>query len=307
MSSIGIINNIIKAYHNYDNNSLTEEFMKYSDIINASPHDIIYNKQLIENLIKNTEMIVSDMLIDNIRDENSKAFIINYCIAMMFKHNKYEVAMMTILKYNYNITMVFNYMQESNTNIDILKTIFSKYNEELKTLDNRKWVMSLIGMYNNIDLLLHVEEYYNIDNIDIINILCGTIDKKNFHCLNTIKYIFENYEFDYNVNFMVNCLMELYYLEHDEAIHYVMIKLVEKEGVNFVDILLNNMDDFYKNKFIDYFITVFNNNLLPYAVNNIIEILPNIKNNQLFDSIIKYLNISENDKIRLNNLRLANY
>jgi hypothetical protein len=109
-----------------------------------------------------------------------------------------------------------------------------------------------------------------------MNILTGTIDKHNYHCLNTIKYIFENYEFDYDVNFMVTFLRELYYLEHDEAIYYVMTKLVEQEGVNYVDMLLNNtnMDSYYRNNFIDYFIKVFKNHLIPNAFDNILEILP---------------------------------
>ncbi len=282
MSFIGIIDNITKAYYGNDKHHLINEFMKSSDIqniVNAGPHDIIYKKSYIEVLIKKTGMIVADMLIDNTRDEKSKEFVINYCIAMLFKHNKYESGMMMTFKYKYNIARVYNYMQESNTDIDILKAIFDKYNEELNTFDNRKWLMNRIGMYNNIELLSYVELCYDIDDDDIINILWGTTDKHNYHCLNTIKYIFENYEFDYNVDFMVNFLRELYYLEHEEAIHYVMTKLVEQEGVDYVNILLNNpnMDSYYRNNLIDYFITVFKNYLLPNALNNIKDILVNMK------------------------------
>ncbi len=300
MSFIGTVENIIKAYNsNGDKHSIIKDFMKTDDIlsiVNASPMDIIYKKSYIEALLKNTGMIVADILIDNTRDEKSKQFVIDYCIAMLFKHNKYETAMMMTFKYTYNIASVYNYMQESKTNINILKAIFSKYNEELNTFDNRKWLMNQIGMHNNFELLSHIEQYYDVDDTDIMNILWGTIDKSNcYHCLNTIKYIFENYEFEYYVDFMVNFLRELYYLEHDDAIHYVMTKLVDQEGVNYVDMLLNNtnMDIFYKSNFIDYFITVFKNYLLPNAFNNIIEILPKMNSNsnkELLDEIIKYYN-----------------
>jgi hypothetical protein len=280
MSFIGTVDNIIKAYYSNNNHSLINELIKSDDIqniVNSSSYDIIYKKSYIEALLKNTGMIVADMLIDNTSDEKSKQFVIDYCIAMLFKHNKYESAMMMTFKYTYNIAWVYNYMQESNTDINILKAIFSKYNEELNTRDSRIWLMNRIGMYNNIELLSYVEQCYDIDDDDIMNILWGTIDKSNcYHCLNTIKYIFENYEFEYYVDFMVNFLRELYYLEHDDAIHYVMTKLVEQEGVNYVDMLLNNtnMDNYYRNDFIDYFIKVFKNHLIPNAFDNILEILP---------------------------------
>jgi hypothetical protein len=152
MSFIGTVDNIIKAYYS-NNHTLINELIKSDDIqniVNASSYDIIYKKSYIEALLKNTGMIVADMLIDNTHDEKSKAFVIDYCIAMLFKHNKYESAMMMTFKYTYNIAWVYNYMQESNTNIDILKAIFSKYDEDLNTLDNRIWLMNRIGMYNNI-------------------------------------------------------------------------------------------------------------------------------------------------------------
>jgi hypothetical protein len=302
MSFIGIVDNIVKAYYgnNIDKSSLINNEMKSSEIqniVNSSHFDIIYKKGYIEALLKNTGLVVADMLIENTSDEKSKEFMINYCIAMLFKHNKYEAAMMTTFKYTCNIARVYNYMQESNTNIDILKAIFTKFYDELNTIDNRKWLMNRIGMYNNIELLSHVEQYYDIDDDDIMNILWGTTDKHDYYCLNTIKYIFENYEFEYYVDFMVNFIKELYYLEHDEAIDYVMVKLVNKNGVNYIDSLLNNsnMDSYYRSDFIDYFITVFKKFLLPNALNNINEILVNINsgsNKELLDAIIKYYNQS---------------
>jgi hypothetical protein len=202
-------------------------------------------------------------------------------------------------------------MQESNTDINILKTVFSKYNEELNTECDRKWLMNNIGKYNNIEILKHVEKYYDIDDTDIYFILMGTIDKNNFHnFINTIKYVFENYDFYYDIIQMFYLIRELYYLEYDDAVIYVMTKLVENKGINYVDDFLNNpeMDNHLRNNLIDYFIKVFDDYLIPKAQKNIIEILPLIKNNQLFESIINnknLLNICEDDKIRINNIRLA--
>ncbi len=313
MSFIGTLDKITKAYYsNDDKSSLISELMNSNDflaIINASSFDIIYQKGRIELLIKYTGMNVADVLIDNTRDEKSKEFVINYCIAMLFKYNKYESAMMMTFKYKYNIGHVFNYMQESNTDINILKAIFNKYEDELNTEHNRMWLMNKIGCYNNIELLNHVEEYYDIDDDDIFNILNGTINKRNHYCLNTIKYIFENYEFDYDVNFMFIFLKELCFLEHDEAIHYVMTQLVEKNGNGYVDVLLNhrNIDQFFRNHFIEYFITVYNKYLLPMTMKNIINKISSIKNKELLDAIINNIQyISDEDKIRLHNIRLGN-
>ena len=319
MSFIETLANITKAYHNFHNNdndkyNLIDKEMKsdaIQNIVNLSVFDIIYKKSSIEALIKQTGLMVAEMLINYTRDYKSKEFMINYCIAMLFKHNKYEGATKMTYEYNYNIGNVFNYMQESNTDINILKTVFSKYNEELNTECDRKWLMNNIGKYNNIEILKHVEKYYDIDDTDIYFILMGTIDKNNFHnFINTIKYVFENYDFYYDIIQMFYLIRELYYLEYDDAVIYVMTKLVENKGINYVDDFLNNpeMDNHLRNNLIDYFIKVFDDYLIPKAQKNIIEILPLIKNNQLFESIINnknLLNICEDDKIRINNIRLA--
>ncbi len=311
MSFSDIIDNITKAY--YTNDSSIKDLMNsdaIKKIVNSNHFDIIYKKHYIEALIKNTGMSVADMLIDGTHDEKSKEFVINYCIAMLFKYNKYESAMMMTFKYEkYNIAYVFNYMQCSNTDINILKGIFSKYYDELNTEDNRIWLMNKIGMYNNIELLNHVEQYYEIDDIDIMNILNGAINKKNHYYLNTIKYIFNNYEFAYDVNFMFNFIREMNYLEYDDAIHYVMTQLVEKNGNGYIDILLNhpNMDNYFQYDFINNFIKVFKNYLLPTQLKNIIYNLPMtvLSNGKLFTQIINNFNyISDNDKIQLENLRL---
>jgi hypothetical protein len=279
MSFIGTVENIIKAYYsNGDKHYLINELMKsdnIQDIVNSSSYDIIYKKSHIEALLKHTGMIVADILIDNTHNEKSKEFVINYCIAMFFKHNKYEAAMMTTFKYTYNIARVFNYIQDSNTDINILKAIFSKYSEDLNTYDGRKWLMILIGKYNDIELLSHVEDYYGINDTDIMNILFGTIDKKNIlYCLNTIKYIFENYDFCHDIIPMFHLIKELYYLENSDALIYVLTKLVEKNGINYIDDFLNNqeIDNYLYSNLIDYFITAFNDYLIPNASNNIINI-----------------------------------
>jgi hypothetical protein len=148
-------------------------------------------------------------------------------------------------------------MQDANTDINILKSIFDKFYEELDTDNNRKWFMDKIGYKNNIELLEHVEQYYNIVDEDIYYILYGTTNKHNYYCLNTIKYIFENYNFDYDINVMFDIIRELYYMEFDEAIYYIISQLVKKCGVNYIDNLLNhhNMNNFLYNSFLKYFIT----------------------------------------------------
>lgn len=280
MSLSGIVDNIAKVYYNdtRGNHNLINDIFKtkyVQDILNIGWVDAVYRKNLIEACIKNTGMIVADLLIENTTNEDAKQYVIDCCIAMLFKYNKYEAAMMTTFKYKHNMGKVFNYMQEANTSNDILIGIFSKFHEEINTDNSRMWLMNYIGRYNNIELLSHVEKYYDIDDTDILNILYGTIDKRNHTCINTILYIFENYEFDNDINNMFNILKELIYLEHDEAIYYILTKLIETNGEDYINDFLTgpNMDKFFLPIFTDYFIKTIKNNLIPNISQNILNIL----------------------------------
>jgi hypothetical protein len=215
------------------------------------------------------------MLIKNTVDEKAKEFMINYCIAMLFKYNKYEAAILIMFDYEYNIAKVFNYMQESNTNINILKSFFTKYNEEINTAHGRKWLMNNIGKYNNIELLKHVEQYYDVDDNDIYFILNGTIDERNNYYINTIKYIFENYDFYYDIFLMFDIIRELYYLENDDGLMYIITKLVQNDDIKFIDDFLNNhqMDNYLRSNLIDCFVKVLNVNFIPQVQNNIINLV----------------------------------
>ncbi len=267
MSSYNTLYNIINAYKINDIDVIKHQIKTTFSADNLV--DITCQKKCINLLIKYTGMIVADMLIDNI-DETQKQFFTNYCIAMLFKHNKYESAMLMTFKYKYNINMVFYYMQESNTDIDILKSIFTKYNEEMDTENGRAWLMNGIGKFNNIELLSKVKQYYEIKDIDVYNMLLGTSDKNNIDmCLNTIKYIFNNYQFDYDDNFMFNFMTQLHFIEHFDAIYYVISYLVETYGINCVDVLISNsnMDINFRTSLINYIITVFKSHLIPNTLN----------------------------------------
>ncbi len=276
MSFIDFLNDIIKAYYINDTEKI-KMIMKtkyIQDMLNIGHVDMYYRSNLIEAFIKNTGMGIADLLIDNTHTEPAKQFVIDYCIAMLFKYNKYESAMLMTFKYYYNMGKIFNYMQEANTSNDILKMIFNKYHSEINTIENRNLIMISIGTKNNIELLSHIEQYYDISDDDITSILGGTINKKNIHnCLNTIKYIFENYEFDYDVNYMYNFIKELHFMEYDEAIYYVLTQLIQNNHTNYVNdfLMCSNMENYFYPIFVEYFITTFKNYIIPNITNNILN------------------------------------
>jgi hypothetical protein len=301
---------------NSNNTKVINDLFKINDIdsirtIINSPH--IFNmlnfnvvvdssrNMFIESCIKNTNIEVAEILIESIYNMNIKKHIIDYITALYFKYNKYETALLMMIKYGSDIANVFQHMLSLNVNNCILINFFTKHYDNLNTA--RDWMMKQIGNYNNIELLQHVQKYYEINENDINNILIGAINKNNRYCLDTIMYIFENYNFGYNVDFFISIIKELFYMDYDEPIYYILTKLIQVSKGDAIEDIINYLeyeeDDNFSTYMIEYIIKTFNDYILPYEY---VKIFSQIKTKKMFDIVLKTLNISYQEQIRIKNM-----
>jgi hypothetical protein len=257
--------------------------------------------RFIEGCIKNTNIMVADMIINSIYIDDIKESVIDYIIVMYFLYNKYETALTIMSNYQYNISNVFLEIQELKINNEILINLFTKHNDIIfNSHKSQKNIMTLIGKHNNMELLHHIEKYYKLIDTDIESILIGSICNKN--CFNIVRNIFENYNFDYNTNFFFFIIKELYYMHYDEIIDYVFNKLMIKSKYDAVYDIIYFLNEEKEILFIEYiinFITMFFNKEDPF--NDYINLFSLINTKKLFDIVLGVLNISYEDQIKIKN------
>jgi hypothetical protein len=248
--------------------------------------------RFIEGCIKDTNMMVAEMIINSIYITEIKESVIDYIIILYFKYNKYETALNMTSDYPCDISSIFQQMQTMMINNDILMNLFTKYYDVIfASKEPQKNIMMLIGKYNNIELLHHIEKYYKLINTDIESILLGSVD--NEYCFNIVKNIFENYNFDYNTNFIYAIIKKLYYMHYDEISDYLFNKFMDKfKDVAVDDIIyyLNyETDKLFSEYMIGFIISTFN---LDDPFNDYINLFSLINTKQILYSVLDVSNLS---------------
>ena len=309
MSFIKTTDNITIITNAFKNNQIDEisAIIRTPAIYNILNVDVVWDSSrniFIENCIKNTNMSVAEIIIDNIHKQEIKQYTIEYIIALFFKYNKYETALCMMSKYNCNIANIFHHMQRLYIDNDILKNFFSKHYDKINDTEiTRKWAMINIGHYNNIDLLLHFQKYFEINDDDIYNILFGTIHKHNKTCFNTIIFIFENYNFDYDVELFISIIKELFSIEYEEPIYYILVKLFKKSNGDAISDIINYLeyeDNYYlAESLIKHITTAFNNYIL---FDEYIKLFSLIKSKELFNFVKNTLNLSFEELMKIKNM-----
>jgi hypothetical protein len=258
--------------------------------------------RFIEGCIKETNMIVAKMIINSIYITEIKESVIEYIIILYFKYNKYETALNMTSDYSCDISSIFQQMQIMMINNDILINLFTKYYDVIcASGESHKNIMMLIGKHNNIELLHHIEKYYKLIDTDIESILIGSVD--NQYCFNIVKNMFENYNFDYNTNFMYDIIKKLYYMHYDEICDYIFNKLMDK----FKDIAINDIiyylnydtDKLFSEYMIGFIISTFN---LDNPFNDYINLFSLIETKPVFDSVIFVSNLSYEYQVIIKNI-----
>jgi hypothetical protein len=260
-----------------------------------------YNRnQFIEGCIKDTNSIIAEMIINSIYIEEIREKVIDYIIIVYLKYNKYDTAITFINNYPCDISSIFQEIQSLNINNQILMNLFTKYYDVIfasKLSQNN--IMRLIGLYNNVELLHHIEKYYKLINSDIESILTGSIN--NQYCFNIVRNIFENYDFDYNTNFFVFLIKELFIMNHDEIIDYIFNKFIIKYRNVTIDDTIYYLNDENNTQLAEYMIKLIISTFNQNYFDDYINLFSLINSKQLFEIVIRVSNISYEEQVIIKN------
>ena len=294
--------NIIKNAFNVGDIDIITAFMN-SAFVQHLLNDNNYEERnrFIEGCIKETNMMVAEMIINSIYITEIKESVINYIIILYFKYNKYELALNMTSDYPCDISSIFQEMQTMMINNNILMNLFTKYYDVIfASSASQKNIMMLIGKHNNIELLHHIEKYYTLINIDIENILIGSVD--NQYCFNIVRNMFENYNFDYNTHFIYSIIKKLYYMHYDEISDYLFNKMMDKFKDIVIDDIIYYLNDetdvLFSEYMIGFIISTFN---LDDPFNDYINLFSLINTRQIFDSAIGVINLSYEYQVIIKN------